>query len=229
MLVEALSLSVPGIKFIQFNTDGITYIYKKQYEDKVKKICEWWQKTTQLNLEYAYYSKMVIRDVNNYTAQYTDGKLKKKGVFDVNLPFHKNPSMLIIPKALEAYFINGIEIEDFIKDENHSIHDFCIGVKKKSNFALNLVKNYNYAEIIEEQQKVCRFIITNDFKKGGKLIKYFNDGRKVGIATDGLVLPLDVIESEKASDYNIDYNWYIQQAKKIKELIKPSIIQTSLF
>ena len=65
------------------------------------------ENTTKLVLEYAKYKKMVIIDVNNYIGVYTNGKVKKKGIFETTIDYHKNPSYLIIPKALEAYFVEG--------------------------------------------------------------------------------------------------------------------------
>lgn len=229
MLVEALHISVPHIKFIQFNTDGITYIYKKNYEDTVRKICKWWEQTTKINLEYVYYQQMIIRDVNNYIGHYSNGDLKKKGIFETEMPFHKNPSSLIIPKALEAYFIHNTPIEDFIKNPDNSIFDFCNGVKKKSNFKINLIQNFNYAELIKEQQKVCRFIVAKPNDYSGLLVKDFDDGRRVSIVADGHAQPLDRIVNDKVTNYKVDYDWYIKSAKKIKELVEPSVQQATLF
>jgi hypothetical protein len=140
MLAEALSMSVPDIKFIQMNTDGLTYKYKKVHEPIVRKICQWWEKTTKIDLEYAYYSKMVFRDVNNYMAVDTQGGVKKKGIFETAVPYHKDPSSLIIRKALEEYFINDLTPEQYISRPEHSIFDFCNGVKKTHDFKLNLVR-----------------------------------------------------------------------------------------
>jgi hypothetical protein len=231
MLVEALYMSVPNIKFLQMNTDGITYVYDKQYTEKVRKICKWWENTTKINLEYAYYNKMVINDVNNYMAIYTDGKVKKKGLFETSMPYHKNPSALIIPKALEEYFINNISPDVYIKKQDNNIYDYCLAVKKKSNFKLNLVKNFGHAEILEEQQKVCRYIVAKQNENTGLLVKDFNDGRRVSVEANTLVEPLYVIKPEcpTVDRYNINYDYYIKGANKIISAIDPPVIQQTLF
>lgn len=232
MLAEALTIGVPGIKILQMNTDGLTYVYKKKYEEKVQKICAWWEKLTKLELEHAFYSKMIIRDVNNYIAVDTKGNIKKKGLFETELFYHKNHSNLVIPKALEAYFLHGIPVETFITNFDN-IFDFCAGVKKKANFELNLFKQLNGVELVEPQQKVLRFIVSKPDEYTGKLYKQFNDGRKtdkVGIVASHLVKPLNKINTEHLDPklYNIDYSFYITECKKIIDVITPKVTQAVL-
>lgn len=236
MLVEALSMSIPDILFLQMNTDGITYKYNKKYTDKVRKICQWWENTTKINLEYAYYQKMVIMDVNNYLAikEGFDGTqplkdyVKKKGLFETEMAYHKNPSFLIIPKALEQYFVNNLTITNYINNTNNSIFDYCGGVKRKSNFKLNLVQNFNGVELITPQQKVCRYFISKQNEISGVLFKDFDDGRRVSVIANTYVAPLDTITLKEASNYSIDYNWYEKETRKIIEQIEPSIKQLTL-
>ena len=210
------------------NTDGITYVYNKKYYPIVKKICAWWEKTTKIGLEYAYYDKMVIMDVNNYLAvksgfdETKDPKdyIKKKGLFETQKPFHKDPSSLVIPKSLEQYFINNLTPKDFIIDEKHSIFDFCNGVKKKSNFKLHLIREIGGVEVLTEQQKVTRYIITKGGDDSGALVKDFDDGRRVSVEAEKLVMPLNTITEPKASLYPIDLNHYINETEKIINLIE---------
>lgn len=231
MLVEALYKSVPGLQVLQKNTDGVTFIYDKQYSDMVDKIRKWWEKTTKLALEEAHYSKMVIMDVNNYMAIYTDGKTKKKGLFETEKAYHKNPSSLIVSKALEQFYLNETPIEQFISSDERDIFDFCNGVKKKSNFKLNLVRNYNHAELVEEQQKVCRFIITKQTDNSGLLVKDFADGRRIAAQAGVQVIPLNSIPAEyqKANLYPLDINFYTRATNKIINLIEPEATQQILF
>lgn len=239
MLVEALNIAVPGIEFIQMNTDGITYKYDTKYEDHVRKVCSWWEGVTKIGLEYAYYEKMVIMDVNNYLAVKEgfgpdkDAKdyIKKKGLFDTTIVYHKNPSNLIIPKALEQYYVYNVPIEEYIKNPENSVFDYCAGVKKKSDFKINLIQNFQYAELIREQQKVCRFIVGGDKNDSGILVKDFNDGRRNSIVAKTLVQPLDIIKPEftEAKHYKIDYNWYEKKAREVINTITPTAVQTELF
>lgn len=51
-------------ELIQINTDGLTLKIKRTDEQQYYSICNEWEKSTNLILEYAEYSKMIIRDVN---------------------------------------------------------------------------------------------------------------------------------------------------------------------
>lgn len=227
MLAEALVKSVPNIKLLQMNTDGLTYICKKEYLNIVEKISKWWQDKTKLSLEKAEYKNMIIQDVNNYIAVYEDGHTKKKGIFETELMLHKNSSNLIIPKALDKFFIEGVKVEDTIKNSDN-IFDFCGAVKGKSNFDLNLYKNVNSIEIVEKQQKVTRFIVSNS-KEAGMLVKDFHDGRKISVMANTRILPANIINETRAKLYDINYNYYIKECNKIIENIIPPVTQTTLF
>jgi len=71
MLIEMLH-RIPNIIILQSNTDGITCKVPndKHSINMYYNICKEWESITKLTLEYAEYSKMVIRDVNNYLAVY---------------------------------------------------------------------------------------------------------------------------------------------------------------
>jgi len=69
MLSEQL-MKIPGLTMIQANTDGITVRCPRQYLDHMRTVCKWWEGLTGLQLEEALYSRMFIKDVNNYIAEY---------------------------------------------------------------------------------------------------------------------------------------------------------------
>jgi len=69
MLTEQM-LKIPGLRMIQANTDGITYLCPHEYLDHTRAICRWWEELTSLELEEAFYSMMAVRDVNSYIAVY---------------------------------------------------------------------------------------------------------------------------------------------------------------
>lgn len=61
-------VKIPGLTMIQANTDGVTAYVPKFYIEHFRNVCKWWESITHLTLEEVIYSKMVIRDVNNYIA-----------------------------------------------------------------------------------------------------------------------------------------------------------------
>ena len=79
-LIEMISL-IPELEMIQGNTDGITVYIPKKYEYLFKLWCGEWEKMTGLELEEVKYSRMWIKDVNNYIAEKEDGELKTKGTY----------------------------------------------------------------------------------------------------------------------------------------------------
>jgi len=125
MLAEQL-VKVPGLRMIQLNTDGLSYLCPKQYVDHCMKVSEWWEQLTSLELEHVKYSKMAIRDVNNYLAVTTDGKVKRIGAYAYEraaedpktreLPWHKNFSAIVVAKAAEANMVYGRDIRQFITE-----------------------------------------------------------------------------------------------------------------
>src|SRR3546814_2641789 len=60
--------TVPGLRMIQINTDGLTVRVPRAVEWLVAEVCVWWQGVTRLTLEETRYAQMFIRDVNNYLA-----------------------------------------------------------------------------------------------------------------------------------------------------------------
>ena len=109
MWAERMVEAVKDLIFIQINTDGITIKIKRTDIDKIKKVNDQLTLETSLQIEDAYYSKMVIQDVNNYIAVYEDSTKEKehikfKGCFVIDVEYHKNSSMKIVPIALKKLF-----------------------------------------------------------------------------------------------------------------------------
>ena len=68
LLVDRL-ISVPTLRVVMANTDGIEYTIQPQHVDQADEICAEWEKFTRLHLEGARYKKLFIRDVNNYIGE----------------------------------------------------------------------------------------------------------------------------------------------------------------
>ena len=63
-------MDIDDLEIIQVNTDGITVKMPRDKHDEYINICDAWQRQVGLQLEYAEYSKMFIKDCNNYIAVY---------------------------------------------------------------------------------------------------------------------------------------------------------------
>lgn len=142
MMIDRLLGTMPDMQIIQVNTDGFTIRIPRAYDWLLTEAVAWWEGLTKLDLERVNYSEMYIRDVNNYLAVDTDGKVKRKGAYEsaqpgdrVPLGWHQDCSALVIPKAAEAHILRGEDIETFIR--NHlDPFDFMIRAKVPRNSRL---------------------------------------------------------------------------------------------
>jgi len=223
MWAEYICENIPQVTILQVNTDGITFKLPKKYKEKLLNLSD--EITTQCKLTYEMneYDKMVIRDVNNYSARYLDGKIKHKGDFEINKELHKDPSMKIVPIALEKYFFNEIPIKETII--NHSnIYDFCLRLKvNKGASAMYKTISNNGRFNIEKLSKNTRYYIS---KNGGVLYKQFND-KTVGVNIGYSSILFNKYIEKPIQEYNINYQFYISECNKIINQIESK--QLSLF
>jgi hypothetical protein len=259
-LAELLKAEIPDLKFYQFNTDGVTVGYDPKYRSKVEEIKKKWSKVTKIPLENNFYKKMVIMDVNNYLAIDYKGKVKRKGLFgysldpeDKELQYHKNPSALVIPKALEAFFVNGKPYEEFIM-EHEDIFDFCCGVKVKRDFN---VFEYSYNKETQRidkekiKQQVVRYYISTAptalkkvYKEGSKMaLKNLQTTPTVSKRNMNIKKESNVVELEKGwnttyynvhvnkpiDTYGLNYKYYIAEIRKVIDEIQPHSTNLKLF
>lgn len=184
MLSEELMLRVPNCMMLQINTDGMTIKFKKVFKPLVTAVCKEWEELTQLELEDIQYSRMVIKDVNNYIAVNLDGSyVKRKGAAFIHkeapgeLEMHKNFSQLVVPKALEAYFVDGILPEDFMKNHDN-VYDFFKRTKIPRSYWL-LERDYDEHGNItgeDEIQRITRYIVTGQVTYDKETKLYSNHG-----------------------------------------------------
>lgn len=103
MLIEKLESK--GFKVVSANTDGIEMLYKKDKDEKLRKIVGKWEKKTKMEMEYGEYLKLYSRDVNNYVAVY-DGYVKAKGVYG-EPELSKNSEYPIVFEAIREFLLSG--------------------------------------------------------------------------------------------------------------------------
>lgn len=218
MWAERLVEAVPELIFIQANTDGLTIKLPKEKLELIRQVNNQLTKETTLGIEEAFYSKMCIRDVNNYISVYTDSTkenehIKLKGDFEIFKEFHKDPSMRIVPYSVKEYFVYGVPVEKTIK-ECRDIYDFCMQLKTNS-------KSTPYIRILEDSKlvdhqlnRMTRYYIGKG-KNSGMLYKKFTDGRITGVNIGRSAIVFNKFEEKEWNEYNIDYNFYITEARKL--------------
>ena len=214
MLAEQLTERIPNLIVAQINTDGLTCAYHEKYNFIYDEVCKEWEETTKLTLEHIYYEQMIIRDVNSYIGVYTDGKVKYKGTFKPNHEmrkdgeYHKNFSQNAVTLAISDYFLKNIPVEESLKN-NTNIYDFCKTFNATHGWKCETV---DLEGKIETQQKTNRYYISTN----GKTFRKLKDERIIEIEAGGTKVTIfNKYEEKPFEDYNIDYNYYINECYKI--------------
>lgn len=222
MLCERL-LSLDA-RLIQVNTDGVLYLIKKSRLSELEVQLKEWEEETKLTLETEHFEKFIQFAINDYIGileGYSETKnpklIKTKGMF-INYPqLGKGLDCLIIPKALIAYFADGVPVEETIKNCNN-IHDFIAYQKIGKQFKVDWGETKNI-------QHINRFYYSTD---GGYLIKRDKDTNKsIKVDSNWGVTILNKIPKNYQFPNNVEYRYYIGQCRKIINLLEN--VQLSLF
>lgn len=208
MLIERFVLA--GIEVISANTDGIVCRIKRSMEQEYYDIANSFSSEIGIGIEFTDYDVYARRDVNNYISRKPDGKVKYKGCFTPEPEIKKGYAHPIVPKAVYKNILEGIPVEDTIRNHDN-ILDFCISKKMDSKFQAEFHLSETEVECL---QKTNRFYIANE---GGKLLKRNKDtGKTVGLfVSQNLVILNDYDETIPISEYDINYDFYIEEARKL--------------
>lgn len=215
MLIEQYELN--NINVISANTDGVTIRIKKNLLDKMTEINNWWCELTGYILERTDYKKMVFSTVNDYIAVKTNGEIKQKGDFLTDFELYKNKSARIVPIALKEYFINGIPVEQTIKNHDN-IYDFCIRQKASRNFHYEGLNRSTGERSI--YNKLIRYYVSN---QGEKVFKIKNPECMTNAPQSSQVEAGEWLcrvcnylpKTTKVSEADINYEYYIEKANNI--------------
>lgn len=223
MLAERIADA--GFQIESVNTDGITTFVNKNRIEEYQNICKNWESEIGLELEFAYYYKIFRRNVNSYFAWYADKNgealykndkpyIKEKGEFLTSIVLGKGYDMPIVSKALKQYFIDGTDIETFIKSHNN-IYDFCKMQKVDRKFKTV------WGGV--EQQRTNRFFVSVN-PNCGYLYKVDKNNNKAASILKGFGVEIfNKFEEREMKDYRINYGYYCSEARKILYEIDPKI------
>ena len=214
MLVERLVRK--GASLLQVNTDGVTILYDYLLQEDIMNICKEWEEITKLQLEYAKYTKMIIRDVNNYIAVREDGKIKEKGTFETKKDWHKDNSYMVVPLAVREYFVNNTPIEVTLR-KHKNLLDFCGRYKASKGWHVEFIYLDGHEEKRLDYGKIYRFL---PVYRGGVSMKINKDGREHHLCEGYQTFPYNKLEEFDLKNLNMDF--FIRECTKLIELIKPS-------
>lgn len=237
LLMLAEKLVEIGCKIVQANTDGLFLICKKDKYEDYQKACKEWEKLTKLELEEDRFEAMYQYAINDYIAvkegyHKTKNKklIKTKGMFITEVLLGKGLSPKIIPEAIINYFVDNIPVEETIKD--------CRDIRKFLK-AEKTGKQWTVEYNDKIQQRINRFYVSNNgyylwkFKDNAGVKEYQNMLKGYAVTLHNKFYSDEDLQWKYAqgetfeSIYDINYNYYISQCKKIINEIKPR--QLNLF
>lgn len=223
MLAESV-LEIPGARLIQANTDGLTVELPADQDGRLRDVCAWWEWGTGQRLERVDYSRMWIRDVNNYVAESVAGKIKRNGAYEYKLDWWQDPSALAVPRAAEAAMVHGADLETFLRE--HAVKDpwdFMLRAKVPRSSRLY----YGHYATPEEQlagvqtwhqvQNLSRYYMSTGGQKLVKMMpplkKAHAEEREISIQKGQGVTLVNTYDGRTPPDLNLD--WYVREAKKL--------------
>jgi hypothetical protein len=206
LLAEGL-MHIDGLKLIQVNTDGLTVQVPRDNKWMVDMVRAAWESRTKLQLEEAIYSRMFIRDVNSYIAQYVNGSVKRKGAYEYDMEWHQNAGGLVIAKVAEKVLIDNTPIRETVENWP-DIMDFMLRTKvpRSSHLAWGETK----------VQNTSRYYIAKDGKPLMKwmppLAKKPDVWRQIGVESGWNV---QICNDIADATMPVDFDYYIQEVEKL--------------
>ena len=212
MLIEWLGLA--GIQVVSANTDGVVSYVGKHQEEQFQHIVKYWEQETRFKMEETVYSALYSRDVNNYIAIKTDGKVKHKGAYsnhwndNSTFRFHKNPTNLICIDAVTEYLTKAIPIEHTIRTCQDITKFVTVRDVKGGGVKVWSGMGALGEDKIEYLGKAIRWFYAEGVE--GEII-YAKSGNKVPRSEGAM----PCMELPDVFPTNINYQWYIDEAYKI--------------
>jgi hypothetical protein len=201
---------VAGYKVVSCNTDGIETILPKSEMDNYMLLMGEIEQQFNLQLEHDIYNKIVYSSVNDYIAITEKGKIKEKGLFVTNPVLSNSTDFLVIPKALQAYFVSNTNPSDFVKGHTN-IFDFCAAQKADKSYTvewngINQQRlNRYYASKTGAYLYKCKWVEKTHPKTKVK----YNEYTKAHMLKDTGVQLYNNHEDKPMEEYKIDYSFYI--------------------
>lgn len=166
---------------IQSNTDAHYYIpFSEEDEKAINAIADDWMKRTGYTLDDDPFKAIFQKDVNNYLAVTSDGKVKFKGA--IGLTDGLKVSKAIVSNAFINYVVSGKDYKEFINDCDE-LRQYQMITKTGYTFDDTIVRDMNGNET--KAQKVNR---TFAIKDPNKAVEIFKVKRGAIIEEEGTVI-----------------------------------------
>ena len=226
-LASKLVKTVPNLKVIQSNTDGILVYFRRKDLQLVKKLQNEWSEISGINMEEDIVEEIWQRDVNNYLLVKEGGKVKRKGLWLMDT-WEKPGYFLISPltafasqKAVIKYLTEGKDIVESIV-ENRNVMDFAMTCKKGPTYR-GVVQRFEDGTEVELFK--CNRVIASKDKSLGQIFKYKVRLGVVSYAKMPSIPEHCRLLNEDLSTYDfdelkkdIDYMFYIQRCADLLDI-----------
>lgn len=202
MLVEALEQM--GARILSGNTDGVTLMWHRDRMDELHQVKAKWEKKTGHQLEEVEYTSYIRRDINNYCALTTAGKVKTKGAFE-QAPIGGKTDERIVKEAAMQFLFKGTPLATTV-NASTNIKDFIYYTRAKAGLGLSLAgKDYG---------RTLRWYVG---RSGQTVCRICEDGGLDSIPNGKNAVPILALPASIPSDLNRDY--YIHEARRLVESI----------
>ena len=222
--------TVPGVKIIQTNTDGILCYLPRKELPMIEKLQAEWTQVSGINMELDHVLKIWQRDVNNYlmvVEEHGKQKIKNKGKWlkdnYLNIGSVRTDAVdgYVSKKAIINYYINGADIIETIHN-NTTLEDFIIVCTKGPTFKGVVQRFANGTE--KQLFKSNRVIATTDTFKGllykYKIMRGEPHYYKMPSIPEHCELMNDDLSKYSFNELKdkIDYQYYIDKAKDLMDI-----------
>ena len=212
-----------GCEIIQVNTDGVVYRAKNTLREGIQEAISEVERITRLEFESDEYEAFYQYAINDYFGVLKGGEIEEKGMFITKTKLGKGLAPVVIPKAIIAYFTQGIPVEEFIKNDR-DIKDFLMSQAVDKKFTVLHGEN--------RVQRINRFYASTNgaylFKR-----KYHEDAGEThysahdqeyytipeysesNMLTKSGVTILNKFDDLPIENRKINYRYYTSEAKKV--------------
>lgn len=227
LLMLAERLIEIGCRILQANTDGLFVLRELSKDSEFKQVCAQWEQETKLVLEEEQFEAFYQFAINDYLAVgkgYLESKdiklLKKKGLFTDTVSLGKGMKPTIIAEAINKYLADHIPIEDTIRN--------CKDIQKFLTYQ-KVSKEYSVEYNNEIISHINRYYISTNgyYLYKCKIDESGNRSNYINMLKDHGVTIVNNLTDIKTFPTNIDYHYYISEAKKIVMAFK--VKQLTLF
>lgn len=205
-------------KLIQSNTDGIALeLLTDDAEAIIDSVCGGWEKDWRFILEKTVANNLYEKDVNNYVFRDMSGGIKVKGAYVTKYSENNEQDTLaILAQAVVNYFLEGVDVRETICNPDNLATDYQMIKKLGGMYDTPTWKRESGDEVV---QKVNRIFPSTDLKNGG-LYKH-KKSKEIGVLdkVEGtpehvLIYNYDIRGKKIGELENIDYEWYVAEARK---------------